>query len=319
MDRLTTAGSRALLFAIGCLPLAVARKLCAQIAALYALLGGPRVADARVNLEIAFPDWAPAERERVLVESFANLGRSFAEVASMHVRQDRARFDLVSIEGRENLECVARDSGSVGALVVTAHLGSWEFCAAALSHHGLPVSVVQHGFTNPGIDALVTGWRERAGLETLSMGAAALGVFRALARGRYVALLMDQNASEEEGIYAPFFSREACTRSGPAQLAMTRDVPVFPVFFHRVGTTGAHIAKIGKPLPIEPEGDDPHKALATNVERMNAAVEAAIRESPTQWIWTHRRFKTRPAGTPSPYAERKGAPRRVWRALRASR
>jgi len=319
LDRLVGLGFRAILMAIGRLSPGAAREGCARIAALYGAFGGPRVGDARVNLEIAFPNWTPAERERVLLESFANLGRSFAEVALMRAGASTELFDVVSIEGLENLERAQRESGRAGALVVTAHLGSWEFCAAALSHHGLPISVVQHGFENPDIDSIVTDWRERAGLETLLLGGAAFGVFRALAAGRYVALLLDQNASLAEGLYAPFFARPACTRSGPAQLAMVRGVPVVPVFFHRIGTTGTHIAKIGEPLLIEAEGQDPDKALVTNVERMNAVIEAAIRESPSQWIWTHRRFKTQPADAPPLYPARRGVLRAIRRVLRASR
>ncbi len=151
------------------------------------------------------------------------------------------------------------------------------------------------------------------------MGRAALGVFRALARGRYIALLLDQNANEDEGVYVPFFGTEACTRSGPALVAMTRDVPVVPVFFFREGKSGNHTARIGPPIELEPEGQNPEKALAINVERMNAAIEGAIREVPEQWIWTHRRFKTQPRGAESIYPPRRGVLRRLRHVLRGTR
>ncbi|MBW1882661.1 MAG: hypothetical protein JRJ58_03990 [Deltaproteobacteria bacterium] len=326
LDRALAFGFRALLFGVGSLPQGLARELCASLAALYARLGGPRVADARINLQIAFPERSPESRERILLESFANLGRSFAEVCQMHV-QDNAidgrgssrLFDRVSIVGRENLARAERLSGQRGALVLTAHFGSWEFCAAALSRQALPVSVVQHGFENPHVEQIVTAWRQRAGLETLTMGGAALGVFRALARGRYVALLMDQNASLEDGVFAPFFSRLASTRSGPVLLAMTRETPVVPVFFFRVGKSGEHVARIGAPLILEGAQQDPEKALVRNVERINAAIEAAIREAPEQWIWSHRRFKTQPPGADSIYPSRGSPLRRLRHLLRLRR
>lgn len=319
LDRGLGCALRALLVGIGSLPPGFARELCAAMASLYAHLAGPRVADARINLQLAFPERSREARERVLVESFANLGRSFAEVCLMHGSGSTALFDRVSIEGRENLELAQRQSGRRGALVVTAHFGSWEFCAAALCHHGFPVSVVQHGFRNPQVEKIITGWRERVGLETLTMGSAALGLFRALARGRYVALLMDQNASPEEGVFAPFFSRPASTRSGPALVAMNRATPVIPVFFFRVGKSGAHLARIGPPLALEAAGDDPQKALVRNVERINAAVEAAIREAPEQWIWSHRRFKTQPPGVEPIYPSRRSPFRRLRHFLRRSK
>ncbi|MFT5697044.1 MAG: KDO2-lipid IV(A) lauroyltransferase, partial [Myxococcota bacterium] len=208
----------------------------------------------------------------------------------------------------------AEQSGHEGALVVTAHFGSWEFCAAALAQSGLPVSVVQHGFRNPYVEEVVTGWRNDAGLETLTMGSAAVGVFRALARGRYVALLVDQNAGEDEGVMSPFFTHPASTRSGPAQIAMSRGTAVVPVFFFRIGKSGAHIARIGRPL--EMESGETEAVLKRNVDRINAAVEGAIREAPEQWIWSHRRFKTQPEGSRPVYPRRRSALRSLRHALR---
>lgn len=318
LDRAFALSVQAAMQLVGRLPPRVARELCAAIARLYAVAHGPRIADARANLELAFPELPERERRRILGESFANLGRSFAEVARMLAVPADAGFERVRIEGREHLEALAGSSDGAGALVLTAHFGSWEFCAAALAQHGLPVSVVQHPFANRALDRMANAWRETNGLETLPMGRAALGIFRALARGRYVALLLDQNAGEDEGVFAPFFGIQACTRSGPAQLAMSRDTPVVPVFFYREGTSGRHVARIGAPLELEPEGDAPERALATNVARMNAVIEAAIREAPSQWIWIHRRFKTRPPGAVRVYAPRRGVLRSVRRALRAA-
>ena len=320
LDRALGFGFSALLFAIGSLPRGQARELCAAFSSLYARQGGPRVADARINLEIAFPERSRQAREQILIESFANLGRSFAEVCLMHTQRDRSEssplFGRVSIEGREHLDRVERESGDAGALVLTAHFGSWEFCAAALSHQGLPISVVQHGFENPHFEKVITALRQSYGLETLPLGGAALGIFRALARGRYIALLMDQNASREEGVFAPFFSRQASTRSGPVQLAMTRETPLIPVFFFRVGKSGDHVAKIGAPLMLESARDNPEKALVRNVERINATIEAAIREAPEQWIWSHRRFKTQPPGEQPIYPPRSSPLRRLRHRLR---
>lgn len=302
---------------MGLLPPALARGLCAALASTYARIGGPRVEDARVNLRIAFPERSDDDRQKILINSFANLGRSFAEVCAMHSRKRASLFDHVTIEGRENLELAREASGHDGGLVITAHFGSWEFCAAALAHQGLPVSAVQHGFENESIDKIVTSWREAAGLETLSMGGAALGLFRAIARGRYVALLMDQNAKEDEGVFAPFFSIPACTRSGPALIAMTRGTPVIPVFFFRKGTTGEHVARIYPPLELDQDENASPDLLAKNVARINAAIEAAIREAPDQWIWSHRRFKTRPPGAEPIYAKRSGVLRSLRHRLRS--
>lgn len=313
-ERAIAALLRTALVWIGRLPAGFSREACARISALYAQLGGARVDDAAINLKIAFPGKSDAARRQLLVDSYANLGRSFAELCSMYARSDSAIFDQVEIEGRENLALAAEQSGEEGALVVTAHFGSWELCAAALAQHGLPVSVVQHGFRNRYVEEVVTGWRNDAGLETLTMGSAAVGVFRALARGRYVALLMDQNAGEDEGVMAPFFAHPASTRSGPASIAMSRGTAVVPVFFFRKGVSGTHTARIGPPLKMEQGETD--AVLKRNVDHINAAVEGAIREAPEQWIWSHRRFKTQPKGAQPVYPRRRSALRSLRHALR---
>lgn len=318
LDRAVGIVLHAVLVGVGSLPPRLARELCAAVASVYASFGGPRVRDARVNLAIAFPELSLAAREQILRASFANLGRSFAELCGMHGRHRETLFKQVTIRGEENLRRAGELSRQAGALVVTAHFGSWELCAAALAHHGLPVSAVQHGFKNPHIEKIVTGWREGAGLETLSMGSAALGLFRALARGRYVALLMDQNAGLNEGVFAPFFSRPASTRRGPAQIAMTRNTALVPVFFFRQGISGNHIARVGTPLEMDRDENESPDMLAKNVERINAVIEAAVREAPEQWIWSHRRFKTQPPGSPSIYPKRRSILRSLRHALRGT-
>jgi KDO2-lipid IV(A) lauroyltransferase len=311
-DRISAQALRAVLIGVGRLPPNLARGIGARVGWLYGRMAGPRVADARINLAIAFPDWALERRELVMLESFANLGRSLAEVCLMLADHNGKLFDRVEIEGREQLSALPS-----GALILTAHFGSWEFCAAALAHKGYPVSIVQHGFENPAIDRIVTGWREASGMQTLTMGDAALGIFRALKRGRFIALLMDQNAKPDEGVFAPFFSHPACTRSGPVLLAMSRGAPLVPVFFYRVGRGGQHIARIAAPLDLEEEGSDPDGALLRNVGRVNTTIEEAIRRAPEQWIWSHRRWKTRPPELPtSPYPVRRTLLRRLRHRLR---
>lgn len=137
------------------------------------------------------------------------------------------------------------------------------------------------------------------------MGRAAIGVFRALSRGRVVTVLLDQNAHADEGIFAPFFAHRALTRSGPALIAMSRGIVVVPVFCFRVGESARHVVKVLAPLELEPGDTDPEGALERNVARMNAAIEDAIRQAPDHWLWPHRRFKTRPDGEAAIYPPRR--------------
>jgi len=274
-------------------------KLGGVMGAAYAAVRGPRTADAVRNLEIAFPTWTAPERRRVLEASFANLGRSAAEVALLAGPQRETLLARFRFEGREALEDARRVSPTGGVILLTAHFGSWEAAAAATARAGVPLSVVHHGFRNPGFGRMVTHWREAAGLETLELGRAGLGAVRALRAGRVVAMLFDQNAGRSEGEFAPFFSLEASTRSGPARLAMRLGIPVVPGFGVREPDGLRHVVRFLPALDLEPDPRDEEAAdaaLLRNLARMNRALEDAIRAAPEQWSWIHRRWKTRPEG-----------------------
>ena len=281
-------------------------RLGAGLGGTYARWRGPRTRSALANMKLAFPTWSDAERQALLLESFANMGRSIAETAHLDGSGLRQLLDGVRIEGKEHYEAARAHSKTGGVLAISAHFGSWELLGAAMVDHGYPLSVVHHTLENPHFDRVMAQARKRAGLETLAMGNAGLGIIRAVRQGQAVALLMDQNAGRDEGVFAPFFSQLASTRSAPARLAVARDFPVVPVFIFRQ-PDGGHVTRIYPALDLEPEPPGEPEATATlerNVARMNRAIEVAIETAPAEWIWVHKRWKTRPKGDAKLYARR---------------
>lgn len=288
--------------------------LGARIGTAWARGGGPRTGDARINLGLAFPDWSQVRRDQVLERAFANLGRHLAEVCLLQGPHRERLLARIEVVGHENYERARRQSASGGIIALTAHFGAWELCAAVMAQRGYPVSVVGHPLSNPWADRMVAGWRQRAGVRQIQLGRASLGVLRALSAGRVVAMLLDQNASRDEGVAVPFFGRPAMTRSGPARIAMARGVSVLPVFIHRIGTGASHVVRMEAPLELEsePEAEEGRDAvLARNLSRMNAAIETVVRASPDHWLWAHRRFRTEVAGEASPYPRRRPRRRRL--------
>jgi KDO2-lipid IV(A) lauroyltransferase len=280
----------------------------AAVGRAYAKLRLPRTSDAERNLALAFPEMSRDEHRALAIASFENMGRCIAEVFLLQGPHRDALLAGLEVTGLEHYEAAKARSASGGVIVLTAHFGSWELCGAAMAQAGYPLSVVHHPIANPLIEDMARSWRERAEVHEIRMGRAAMGVFRALARGRVVTLLMDQNAHRDEGVFAPFFGHEASTRSAPALLAMTREVPVLPVFVFRTGATARHVVRVFPALALEPEpADEAGQAavLRRNVSRMNEAIEQAIRISPDHWLWPHRRWKTRPPGEPSLYPPRR--------------
>jgi len=296
-----------------------------------ASLGGHFTDLSRINLSIAFPEESIEFRDRVLFDSYANLGRGVAELALLQGPHRDRIIESVRLEGEEHEVAASAASSTGGILVVSAHFGTWDLYAAAMARR-YPLTVVHRGFSNAPLTDMLTRVRAEGGdLEELLMGPrAAAGLLGAIRRGRKCILLLDQNARAAEGVFVPFFSRLACTRSAPAVIAMRRQVPVLPVFGHRKPDGSGHVVRIGAPLAIEP-GDTERRheveaaALERNVGRMTQSIEAAIRERPEQWMWSQRRWRTRPADPADPleraslYPPRTGWLRAARRSLRARR
>jgi KDO2-lipid IV(A) lauroyltransferase len=119
-------------------------------------------------------------------------------------------------------------------------------------------------------------------------------MLRSLKAGGVIAILLDQNASRHEGVFVPFFGRVASTSRSIAVLALRTGTPILPVFIRREGA-GRHRATLGEPLAW-PAANDIDEAVVELTMACNAAIEAAIREAPAQWLWIHDRWRTRPPG-----------------------
>jgi KDO2-lipid IV(A) lauroyltransferase len=248
---------------------------------------------ALAHVAIAFPDGTGDAGQRAMARrSFVNLGRSAFEVLMLSRRSHPPIERLCAIEGEERLKAAL--AAGRGVIFLTGHFGNWELMAALVTRRGYPSSVVATPVYDPRLDRLLVDARARHGVHTISRGSpsAARHLLSGLRRNAILGMLIDQD-TDVDGVFVPFFGRPACTRDGPARLAMRTGAPVFPVFIERIGSSARHRVRVQPPLELVPEGSDPEAAVLENVTRMSAVVEAAIRRNPDQWIWTHRRWKTR--------------------------
>jgi KDO2-lipid IV(A) lauroyltransferase len=294
--------ARGLLWALAALPDGAALAFGAGLGRAWVRLGLPRTRSARVNLRIAFPEWSEAERARVLVASFENLGRSLVEFAWIGRRSAESVLARVRFEGLEHLETARAAAPDGGVIALIGHFGSWELLPAALSARGLPITIVHRARDDAGFDDVVSARRTDTGAHYVPRGSAALAVLRALRRGELAALYFDQNARTADGVFVPFFGRLACVRPGPVQVAMSTRAPVVPVFLHRdAADPSRHVVAFRPALALERESTpDDARALAENARRMTHALEREIRAAPEQWVWPHERWKTQPPGEPRP-------------------
>jgi Kdo2-lipid IVA lauroyltransferase/acyltransferase len=245
------------------------------------------------NLELAFPALPPEERRRILRNLYRNLGHQLAEFCQMPKFTAENTPGRIRYEGLENY-LSARDK-SAGVLIVTAHLGAWELSSFWHSLMGHPMTMVIRRLDNPRVDRLVNGIRCLHGNRVVHKDDFARGLLAAMHRGDTVGILMDTNMTPPQGVFVPFFGVPACTASGLARVALRTGAAVLPGFMVWEPSEGKYVLRFGAEIALLRTGDD-ERDVIENTARFTAAIEDAIRRHPDQWLWVHRRWKTRPAG-----------------------
>jgi KDO2-lipid IV(A) lauroyltransferase len=295
------AATRAVLGGLGLLPRGVAVALGRGLGHLaYALAGGLRRTGLR-NLELAFPQMPLAERRRVLRRSMVGLGRQlgfFSHFPRMTAEELRG---LVEYDGIEILhEAQARGRGII---FLTAHLGAWEILSFAHSALYNPISFMVRRLDNPRVEELIDQVRTRFGNRSIDKKMAARSALKLLREGGTLGILADLNTQPHEGVFVPFFNRLACTTSGIAVLALRTDAAVIPVVAPWHEERGRYVFH-GSPVVELVRTGDHERDVEINTARFTAAIEEQVRNYPDQWLWIHKRWKTRPAGETDLYSRR---------------
>ena len=280
------------------LPRRMARAFGVAIAAIAFVSLGRLRRVGRRNLEMAFPALPAAKREEILRQEYRHLGWLLAEFCQMstYTRETAGRF--IRTEGL-NRYLGARDRGK-GVLVLTGHLGAWELSSFYHSLAGYPMGMVIRRLDNPLVDRLVNRIRCQHGNRVLHKDDFARGLIGAMRAGETVGILMDTDMTPPQGLFVPFFGVEACTASGLARVALKTGAAVLPGFLLWEEAERQYVLRFGPELSLAATGDSEADA-ASNTALFTAVIEATIRQYPSQWLWMHRRWKTRPPGEPPLY------------------
>lgn len=278
---------------LGLLPRPVARFAALVLAGTVYYLH-PRLRRVGLrNLEIAMPELPLKERRRIVRGVFRSLGRLLAEFC----RFPKYRRDNVSsvavYEGFENFDAAERRGK--GVLLLTAHLGGWEVGSFVHSVHGHPLRIVIRPLDNPYIDRLVERYRTLHGNRTFAKNDFARGLLSAMRNRDTVGLLMDQNMTPPQGVFVPFFGVQACSASGIARVARKTDAAVVPAFTIWDDVLRKYRIRFDPPLTLVRTADA-EKDVIANTAKFNQVLEEYVRKYPDQWLWVHRRWKTRPPG-----------------------
>ena len=230
--------------------------------------------------------------EAIVDGVFQNLARSLAVFAILPKYTAQNISNVIRYDGLEHFQ-EAKRRGK-GVLFATAHMGNWELSAYA---HGLmtePMNVVVRPLDNAAIDAFVEARRQSGGNRVIAKKDAARQILKALKKNEAVGILIDQNVSLDEGGFIDFLGTPACAGTAFARLAARTGAAVIPGFALWNAQEQRYVLKF-YPL-VEISGD-----ALEDTRRVHAVIEQAVRDYPDQWLWLHRRWKTRPPGEPALY------------------
>ena len=251
------------------------------------------------NLRLAFPDKTEEERAALLRECFNGLGRQLGFFSQFGTRSREHLQGLVEVHGLENF-AAAKARMTSGLILFTAHLGAWELTSFGPSLFGHPFSFLVRRIDNPKIELMIDEVRTRFGNQTIDKLSAARSMLKMLRSKGVLGLLPDLNALDAEAIFVDFFGVPAATNFIMAKLALRTNSPIIPIFAPWSEEKQKYLLDIGTPISIEPTGDE-DRDVRELTAKLSKHIEEVIRRYPGQWLWIHKRWKTRPKGEPSIY------------------
>ena len=250
------------------------------------------------NLEIGYPDQDQSWREQTLRGVYRGLGLQLAEFCQMPKYSAKRASEFIEYDGLENY-LLAKARGK-GVLVLTGHLGAWELSSFYHSLMGYPMGLVIRRLDNPLVDEFVNGIRCLHGNRVIHKDDFARGLISAMRHGETVGILMDTNMTPPQGVFVPFFGVQACTASGLAKVALKTDAAVLPGFLLWNESERKYRLCFGERMELI-RTEDAVGDVVANTAAFTSTIERYVRANPEQWLWMHRRWKTRPAGESGVY------------------
>jgi len=287
--------ARSLIFGLGLLPRSVAISVGLGLGRLAYLIAGNLRRTGERNLKLAFPEMSEAERERILRGCFSSLGRLLAEFshfprATPEKLRQLIEYDRVGLAHLREAEKSGR-----GIIFLTGHIGAWELLSFGWSALEYPISFLVRPLDNERLEEFIERIRTRFGNRAIDKKSAARQSLRVLREGGTLGILSDLNTHPHEGVFVPFFGKLACTTAGIATLALKTDALVIPTCAVWDRKRRQYFFRGDPPVELVRTGDT-KKDVEVNTARFAAAMERLIRLYPDQWLWIHKRWKTRPPG-----------------------
>lgn len=292
-QRLEYAAAWPFIKTLGILPRPLARGFAVSLALIVYFLHSRLRRVGMRNLAMVFPEKSEAERARILRGEFISLGRQLAEVCHFPQYTPENVSDVVIYDGFENYQ-QAHARGK-GVLLFAGHFGGWELSSFVLSMHGHWMHVLMRGMDNQYLGRLILHYRTMHGNKAVDKDDFVRGLLSAMKAGEVVGMLIDTNMTPPQGIFVDFFGIAACTASGMARIALKTDAAVVPAFTIWDRDLGKYRLRFDPALELVRTGDL-DADIKANTQMFTKVIEDYVRKYPEQWLWVHRRWKTRPEG-----------------------
>jgi KDO2-lipid IV(A) lauroyltransferase len=271
----------------------VARFVGESFAAAAYAMRPPLRRAAMFNLSLAFPGWSEAQRKRVIRRMIQQIGWMAAEFSQFPKYTRKNIEKIVVLDGFENFDA-ARRLGK-GVLFLTGHMSAWELAPFAQALYGHPLHFLVRPIANRRVDALVNNYRCLSGNQPIEKNKSARSILRILADGGTVGILSDHNTVLEESVFVDFFGIPASTTSGLARLALRTEAAVVPGFLSWDSARRKYRLRFERAIELSRTGEEERDVLE-NTARFTRTIEDYVRTYPDQWLWVHKRWKTRPPG-----------------------
>jgi Kdo2-lipid IVA lauroyltransferase/acyltransferase len=283
---------------MGALPRPLARTFAASMTSLLFSLQPKLQKTAEFNLRLAFPDWTDEQRKDATRKMVRNLGWMAAEFARLPRLTKENIEKVVILDGHENfLEGQQRGKG---VLYLTGHIGAWELSSFAHALYGYPLHFMARPLDNKRLDELVNEYRCFSGNRPIFKNESARVMLKILKDAGTVGILADQNTMPAEGAFVDFFGKLACTTTGLARVALHTGAAVVPGYAYWDENIQKYRLRFEPPVELIRTGDI-ERDVFENTQRFAKVIEEIIRKHPDQWVWVHKRWKTRPKGEPALY------------------
>ncbi len=283
----------ALIKLFGAMPRSIAYRAAGMLGWLGFHLASRQRRTGLQNLRMALPELSAADQQKTLRGCFQNLGRLLVEFTHFPDLNKSNISQFVAHDGLENyLEGLSRGRG---VIFMTAHFGAWELSSFAHAVYGYPLKFIVRPIDNRRVEKLISRYRTLSGNVPVQRRSAARDILKALRENEAVGILFDQNTTRSEGVFANFFGISAATTPAIALFALRTGAAVVPGFLIWDAALKKHRLRLDPPVELINTGNLERDVLE-NTKQFNAILEGYIRKHPDQWLWIHRRWKTRPEG-----------------------